>query len=125
MKRILLFLCLIFVVVAYGYPCFALPFGTYKNTIEYDGVKTTTTLNLKFNGTAVMKVGDVETTYNYKINDGEVELYIEGYENEPVYEFEIHAFNKVGNMTNMVGTYISIAFGVVAIIAICLPYKKK
>lgn len=125
MRRILLLLCVVFVVVAYGYPCFALPFGTYKHTIEYDGVKTTTTLNLKFDGTAVMKVGEIENTYKYKINDGEVELFVEGDENEPVFEIEIHAFNKLGNLTNMVGTYISIAFGVVALIAIFLPYKKK
>lgn len=126
MRRILLLLCVVFVALAYAVPCFVLPFGSYEQTSEVAGVSVKTTLSLTINGEAKYKIGDTEEVKCfYKIKDGEVNLYLEKDSEEVFQTLTINSFNKLNGMKNKIGDYITIAFGVIAVVGILLPYKKR
>ena len=73
LRKIVLILCVAFVVVCYGYPCFILPFGEYVRTTEIGNITTESTYNFDWDGT-VTKEDEfgITTKYYYKLKGNEV-----------------------------------------------------
>ena len=136
LRRIFLLLCIAFVVVCYGYPFFILPFGEYKGTTSFLGVEAETTYNFKFNGRVTVSYSySGSTTSNegyYKLNGKEViissnETFGDSDDAKLTLDsmYQISLNQVGGSATNMIGMIISISVGVLAIIAIVAPSKKR
>ncbi len=129
MRKILLILCIAFVVVCYGYPCFVLPIGTYKYTattkIGDKEISTTTTYEFDFKGNAVIKNGDVETEYKYKLKGDEIILSLDEEFDDNDLKIQISSMYKLNGAINSIGMWITIGVGVLAfVLVITIPRKN-
>ena len=70
LRKIVLILCVAFVVVCYGYPCFILPFGEYVRTTEIGNITTESTYNFDWDGT-VTKEDELGITTIFVTHDQE------------------------------------------------------
>ena len=130
MRKILLLVCITFVVLCYGYPCFILPLGAYSysetNEVLGEEVTTTYTLEFGFDGKAVASRNKVETEYNYKLKGNRVILSIdEEFGNTDDQELVISSMYKIGETVNPVGMYTAIGVGILAIVLVVTIPKKN
>ena len=120
LRKIVLILCVAFVVVCYGYPCFILPFGEYVRTTEIGNITTESTYNFDWDGTVTKEdVFGITTKYYYKLKGNEVLLSVD--ENFDDYDISI-SINSLYNIDNgyfnQVGYYVAIGVGILALVLI-------
>ncbi len=127
MRKILLIICVAFVVLCYGYPCFILPFGEYSKTYELAGVSVEETYKFNFNGTCVHSLGELTTEYHYKLSGNDVILSInDTFDDEDDFTISINSMYNVGNgFFNQVGMYVAIGVGVAALLLIVTIPRKN
>ena len=130
-KRILLLLCIAYVVICYGFPFFTLPFGeyTFTDSITVAGVTTNYTYIYKFEfggkGKATIKSGDTSTSkeFTYSFNGNKVKLKENDSGDE--YEFTLNNMYEFTSMSlslkpmtarNDIGMWISVGVGALATI---------
>ena len=109
MRKILLLICIAFVVLCYGYPCFILPFGEYKYEETVAEVTTTYSMKFGFDGKATMTIDDISTDYNYKLKGNNVILSEdEEFGNSDDNEIVISSMYKLGEAVNSIGMFATI-----------------
>lgn len=132
-KKILLLICVAFAVVCYAFPCFILPFGSYKGEIGSGEGKVEISVNFGFDGKAKMEIGDLEQTQYYKLkgdkiiisddktfDDNDIEINLDS-----MYQFSLSDGDVNCEMQNNIGMYMAIGVGVLAVVLILLPNKRK
>ncbi|MBE7077012.1 MAG: hypothetical protein E7374_03905 [Clostridiales bacterium] len=133
MRKILLLLCIAFVVVCYAYPCLICPFGEYENKTTVGNVTTTSTLKFNFNGKVeqTTQVGDSKaqkTEYYYKLKkDNKVAIYEDKDCKNEIVRMNIDSIYELNFLTeykNNVGFYTAIGVGVLAVLLVLWPSKK-
>ena len=132
-RKIILLICIAFVVVCYGYPCFVLPFGGY--TYKYEDVNgdiQKVVRQFKFDGTMVDEEGEIISYYKLKGNkiiisaDETIDEYDLEVSLKNMYEFEMPILLDAVEFKNDIGMYISIGVGALAIIMVLTaPNKSK
>ena len=129
-RKLLLLLCIAYVVVCYGYPCLVLPFGNYKYTYQSEGVREEVAVQFHMNGTITIK--DSEEVNYYKLKGNKVIISVdETFDNNDLtvtlknmYEFEMPILGV--NLRNNVGILVSIGVGALAILlVVTIPKKNK
>lgn len=133
LRRILLLLCLAFVVVVYAFPCFVLPIGNYE--AKYKNILTneeeTKTLTFTFDKTIKDENGDV--VYYYRMKGNKIEL---SNDQEFTSSTEISLsnaytiiFTPLGiemKFVNKIGVWATVGVGVVALLCvITIPSRKR
>lgn len=130
MRKILLLVCIAFVVLCYGYPCFILPIGeyTHSETSEVLGVEVTNTYSVKFgfDGKAKVSYNNIDTEYNYKLDGNHVILSLdEEFGNSDDTEMIIDSIYRLGEAVNPIGLWTTVGIGVLAILMIVtIPNKR-
>ena len=132
-KKILLLICVAFVVVCYAYPCFALPFGTYKGQIGSGESRVEVSMNFGFDGKVKIKSADSETTQYYKLKGNEIIISEDKKFDDnditvnldSMYEFNLGAEMFNVEMKNAIGMYVAIGVGAFAVILILLPNRRR
>ena len=120
LRKIVLILCVAFVVVCYGYPCFILPFGEYVRTTEIGNITTESTYNFDWDGT-VTKEDEfgLTTKYYYKLKGNEVWLSIDEDFESADKTISINSLYNIDNgYFNQVGYYVAIGVGILALVLI-------
>lgn len=121
LRKIVLILCVAFVVVCYGYPCFILPFGEYVRTTEIGNITTESTYNFDWDGT-VTKEDEfgLTTKYYYKLKGNEVWLSVdENFDDDYDISISINSLYNIDNgYFNQVGYYVAIGVGILALVLI-------
>ncbi len=121
LRKIVLILCVAFVVVCYGYPCFILPFGEYVRTTEIGNITTESTYNFDWDGT-VTKEDEfgLTTKYYYKLKGNEVLLSVdENFDDDYDISISINSLYNIDNgYFNQVGYYVAIGVGILALVLI-------
>ena len=125
MRKVLLLLCIAFVVVCYGYPCLIVPFGTYKYETTNMGEKYVQTCEFKFNGKAKIKFEDLETEYYYKLKGNKIILSNDKKFDDNDMEIKISSMYKIGEAENLIGKIVAIAVGVLAVVLVVTAPSKK
>lgn len=127
MRKILLIICVAFVVLCYGYPCFILPFGEYSKTYELAGVSIEETYKFDFHGKCVHSLGELTTEYHYKLSGNDVILSVnDTFGDEDDSTISINSMYNVGNgFFNQVGMYVAIGVGVAALLLIVTIPRKN
>lgn len=139
-RKILLIICIAFVVVCYGYPCFILPLGTYSYTTTVLEQEVTTTYKFGFNGkvTVGSSATDTTTEYFYKLSgnkviisedetfdDNDIKLAINN-----MYQINMPTVLSITDTeanvaTNQVGMWVTIGIGVLALLlVITIPRRS-
>lgn len=133
LRKILLIICIAFVVVCYGYPCFILPLGTYNYTTTIADEEVTTSYKFGFNGKVTVSTSATETTteYFYKLSgnkviisddetfdDNDLKLAISN-----MYQINMPTVlsitdTEVNVATNQVGMWVTIGVGVLALLLV-------
>ena len=120
-RKIVLILCVAFVVVCYGYPCFILPFGEYVRTTEIGNITTESTYNFDWDGTVTKEdeLG-ITTKYYYKLKGNEVLLSVdENFDDDYDISISINSLYNIDNgYFNQVGYYVAIGVGILALVLI-------
>jgi len=136
-RKIILLICIAFVVVCYGYPCLILPFGNYNYKYEnLKGEEQVATIKFNFDGTVTYSDADLEDEqiFNYKLkgnkiivsedetfDDSDMEIKLKN-----IYEFDTQGLLESKTYKNNIGMYVSIGVGALAIIMILTaPNKSK
>ena len=121
LRKIVLILCVAFVVVCYGYPCFILPFGEYVRTTEIGNITTESTYNFDWDGTVTKEdeLG-ITTKYYYKLKGNEVLLSVdENFDDDYDISISINSLYNIDNgYFNQVGYYVAIGVGILALVLI-------
>ena len=132
-RKILLLICVAFVVVFYAYPCFILPFGSYTGEIGDGETKYEVSMTFGFDGKVKTKIGEYEQEEYYKIdgssiiisedktfddNDTEIRL-------NSVYQYTLEDGSLTLDVQNDIGMYMAIGIGVFAVILILLPNRRR
>ncbi len=128
MRKIVLILCVAFVVLCYGYPCFILPFGEYVRTTELGNVKMEEKYKFNFDGTCTYEdTLGVVTNYHYKLSGNDVIISIdENFDDEIDYAISINSLYNVGNgFFNQIAMYVAIGVGVLALVLIITIPRKN
>lgn len=132
-KRILLLLCIAFVVVCYGYPCLILPFGEYKGEWSLFGAKYEVTYSFNFNGKVKTKQkitnGGTSTEenkeYYYKLSGNYVIISEDETFDDSDTKAKINTLYQFNNCQNMVGMFVAIGVGVLAVVLVLIPDKRR
>ena len=129
LRKIVLILCVAFVVVCYGYPCFILPFGEYVRTTEIGNITTESTYNFDWDGT-VTKEDEfgLTTKYYYKLKGNEVLLSVdENFDDDYDISISINSLYNIDNgYFNQVGYYVAIGVGILALVLIItIPRRRQ
>ena len=131
-RKLLLLICIAFVVVAYGYPCLIVPFGSYTYKYEEDGVKEEISLQFNFDGTITSTDSDEKSYYKLKGNkiiisededftDEDLEITLKN-----IYEFEMPILVSSLEFRNNIGMYATIGVGALAVVLVLtIPSKRK
>ena len=126
MRKIFLILCLLFVVICYGYPCLILPFGTYKQETNIGGTKYETTYKFKIDGKVEISVNDAKDEYYYKLNGNELIISEDKKFDKNDSKIAICSLYNVNGAVNLIGEIIAIGIGVITIILVAtIPHKKR
>ena len=130
MRKILLIICIAFVVLCYGYPCFILPFGEYshKETSEVLGADVTVTYSYKFgfDRKATYTSGDTSIEYNYKLKGNKIILSLdEEFGNLDDSEIIISNIYKFGEYINPIGLWSTVGIGILALVLVITIPKRK
>ncbi len=132
-RKILLLICVAFVVVCYAYPCFVLPLGTYNGEIGNGENVVEVSLKFDFNGKVKIKMAESESEQNYKLSGNYVIISEdEAFDDKDlkiklnsIYNFAMNEGIVDINMQNDIGMYMAIGIGAFAIILILLPNRRK
>ena len=134
-RRILLLICLAFVVVCYAYPFFVMPFGEYAYSTTTEGVTSTVTYKFAFGGQGEVttKIGGVasSTKFTYKTSGQKVLIKNEDSSGEyeltlgNMYQVSLGMLGTTVNLKNNIGMWISIGVGAVAVVAIIWPSRRR
>lgn len=129
MRKLLSLLCILFVVVCYAYPCFVLPFGEYKlEKVISEDQKVELTLKFDLNKVTITE-GKIEQVYYYKVDGNEIVLSDDtNFTEDDNFKLQLNSMYEIGygeKATNDIGMYIAIGVGVLAVILVLLPSKKK
>ncbi|MBR6778974.1 MAG: hypothetical protein IKM43_02345 [Clostridia bacterium] len=125
MRKILLLICIAFVVVCYGYPCLVLPFGEYTYTTKVADQEITSTIKFNFKKKATWTIGDLSATYNYKLKGNEVVLSLDDtFDNEDDVKLSISSIYRLGEYNNQIGLWTTIGVGVAALVLVITIPKK-
>lgn len=120
-RKIVLILCVAFVVVCYGYPCFILPFGEYVRSTEVGNIHIEAKYNFDWDGT-VTKEDEfgLTTKYYYKLKGNEVWLSVdENFDDDYDISISINSLYNIDNgYFNQVGYYVAIGVGILALVLI-------
>lgn len=132
-RKILLLICVAFVVVCYAYPCFVLPFGSYTGTMGDGDSKVEVSMTFGFDGKVKTKIGDHSQEEYYKISgnsiiissdktfdDNDVEIKLDS-----MYNFALSEGILELEVQNNIGFYMTIGVGILAIVLIVLPNKRR
>ena len=126
-RKILLLICIAFVVVCYGYPCLILPFGSYEHTYEVLGVSVTESYSFGFDGKVTRKIGELEEEMYYKLKGNKIY-----FSDDKEFDFEdglyssISSISRIGDYTNKIANYISIGAGALALVlVVTIPKNRK
>lgn len=132
-RKILLLICIAYVVVCYGYPCLLLPFGSYTYSYEdMSGNKQEMSIQFKFNGTMTTE-GSEDVSY-YKLKGNKVIISEDESFDESdltltlknMYEFEMPVLLMNCSFRNNIGLYISLGIGGLAtILVLTIPKSKR
>lgn len=129
LKKILLLVCVAFAVVCYGYPCLILPFGSYTGETGIGEAEVEVSMDFGIDGKVKIKMGEVETEGYYKLDGKEVIL-----SNDETFDdtddritlSSMYSFTDGSiEYTNNIGMYMAIGVGVLAVVLILLPSKRK
>ena len=134
MRKIVLILCLAFVVVGFGWPTIILPYTKY--TYKTEGQELSYTFQLNGKVKRELKIGDTkhEDTFKYKINfkENAIEIQITDKTKETLTIdsfFKLSVANFGGavsvNATNNVAMGVSIGVGVLALLLVILAPSKR
>lgn len=119
-RKIVLILCVAFVVVCYGYPCFILPFGEYVRSTEVGNIQIEAKYNFDWDGTVTEEneLG-ITTKYYYKLKGNEVWLSIDEDFESADKTISINSLYNIDNgYFNQVGYYVAIGVGILALVLI-------
>ena len=133
LRKILLIICIAFVVVCYGYPCFVLPFGEYKYSTTIAEQEITTSYKFGFNGKVTVSSSVTETTteYYYKLSgnkiivsedetfdDNDMKLAISNMYQINMPQLLSITDTEANLATNQVGMWVTIGVGVLALLLV-------
>ena len=124
MRKLLLILCIAFVVVCYGYPCLVLPFGTYSCKTEVLGEEVTSTIKFGFDKKAEYTIGDESVELNYKLSGNTVILSVDEEFDDSDMEITIGSIYRIGEYHNLVGLLTTIGIGILALCLVVTIPKK-
>jgi len=129
MRKLLSLLCILFVVVCYAYPCFVLPFGEYKlEKVISEDQKVELTLKFDLNKVTITE-GKIEQVYYYKVDGDEIILSDDtNFTEDDNFKLQLDSMYEIGygeKARNDIGMYIAIGVGVLAVVLVLLPSKKK
>lgn len=124
MRKLLLILCIAFVVVCYGYPCLVLPFGTYSCKTEVLGEEITSTIKFGFDKKAEYTIGDESVELNYKLSGNTVILSADEEFDDSDMEITIGSIYRIGEYHNLVGLLTTIGIGILALCLVVTIPKK-
>jgi len=125
MRKILLTISIVFVVVCYGYPCLILPFGSYKHDTTVLGEKIETVYEFKFNGQVKISVNDVGSEYFYKLKGNEIIISEDKKFDDTDTKISISSIYNIGGAVNVIGQFVAIGVGVMALVLVLTIPKKK
>ncbi len=119
-RKIVLILCVAFVVVCYGYPCFILPFGEYVRSTEVGNIQIEAKYNFDWDGTVTEENEfGLTTKYYYKLKGNEVWLSIDEDFESADKTISINSLYNIDNgYFNQVGYYVAIGVGILALVLI-------
>ena len=123
-RKILLLICVAFVVVCYGYPCFLLPFGNYEYKQEVAGAEITSSYSFAFNGKFTHKVGDIETEGFYKLKGNNIILSEDETFDDNDVQIKLTSMYEFNNHINKIGIYSTIGIGILSLILIVTIPKR-
>lgn len=129
-KKILLLICVAFVVVCYAYPCFILPFGSYSGEYGTGDSKVEVSYKFNINGKVKIKNGALEVERYYKLDGTNIIISDNttfDEEDAKIALSSMYSFDTSDSgikLTNDVGMYVAIGFGALAVLLICLPSKR-
>ena len=130
LRKIILMICIAFVVVCYGYPCLIIPFGEYKFKETIEGEIYEESMKFKFDGT--FSIGDKTGYYKLSGNkiiisedetfdDADAKIKLRN-----LYSFDFSILPGMSmTFTNYIGMYASIGVGVLAIVLILTAPNKR
>lgn len=134
-KKLLLLICIAFVVVCFAYPCFIVPFGEYKATVGSGETKVEYSYTFDFKGNAVYKRGGIKFKYFYKLDGDEIILSEDKKFDDSDRRIEINSMYEIEatpvvgeemKLENNIGKYIAIGVGAFAIlIVLIMPNKYR
>ena len=127
-RKILLLICVAFVVVCYAFPCFTLPFGSYKGEIGVGELKVEKTLTFDFNGKVKVKTGKDEREHYYKLDGNYVVISEDNKFDDQDMKVKLNSMYSLDygtELINNVGMYMAIGIGALAVILILLPNKRR
>lgn len=133
LRRILLLICLAFVVVIYAFPCFVLPFGTYKATYTDPITEEKETECWKFGFDKTIKDEDGNLVYYYRLKGDKIELANDEEFSSTkeislsnAYTFDVDFVLYQLKFVNSIGIWASVGIGVLALVCIItIPNRKK
>ena len=125
-RKLLLLICIAFVVVCYGFPCLILPLGSYSYSYEdLEGNKQEYSIQFNFNGTAI--VDESETISYYKLSGDKVIISSDKNFEGDVFELKIkNLYELEGEVVvkNNIAMYSTIGVGVLAVILVFITPNK-
>ena len=133
-RKILLLLCIAFAVVAFGYPCFVIPFGSYDYKLTTLGETKQFSYSFKFDGTVIKtnynietgeKENEIKMYYKYKGNKVILSTDNKFDDNDEV--LAIASIYRLGNTAfNVYGCAVAIGVAVVAAaIVVSMPRRRN
>jgi len=128
LRKILLLVCIAFVVVCYGYPCLILPLGSYTYEYELEGEKEEISLQFNFNGTFLAE-GSEDVGY-YKLKGNKIILSEDETFDEADLQVKINNIYELnvplmGTFKNSIALYATMGVGVLAVLLVLtIPSKR-
>ena len=130
-RKLLLLICIAFVVVCYGYPCLILPLGSYTyNYEDLEGNKQEMSLQFNFNGTLIVDGSD-NVSY-YKLKGDKVIISNDKNFEEEAFELKIKNFYELEgdlvvtdlSLKNNIAMYSTIGVGALAVVLVLITPNK-
>lgn len=126
MRKVFLVLCIAFVVLCYAYPCFVLPFGTYKYEETVAGTKIESTLKFHFDGTVDVEMEGVKQEFYYKLKGNEVILSVDkNFKDDEDTTMPITSMYSIADHDNLVGQIIAGGVGVAALVLVLTIPRRR
>ena len=129
MRKILLILCIAFVVLCYGFPCIILPFGEYKGKSDVGDYEIS--YKFSFNGKVKFSADDDSDYYYYRVKGNNIIISEDKTFNKDDDKIAINSFYELDtslvgqDAKNQVAFWSTLGVGVVALLLIVtIPSKK-